>query len=208
MISKDKLSQLIKESLTNEDLSIDDNALQAHVDNMLPALTEIVSYPAWDVKEDILAKIGTMILQLNNNTSFKDQLKPILIKELKQSLTEHRPCWFVGASWGEDNDQTQRFLDNGIWENGYDDKFVNLVKSVKVGDRIAIKAAGTRKNNLPFENNGHTASEMSIKATGIVTKNIKDGKSLEVAWTKKYETFRKWYFYTNRTTIWKVAAGD
>ena len=208
MISKDNLSQLIKDSLSNEGLSIVDSALQAHVDNMLPALTEIISYPAWDVKEDILAQIATMILQINSSTSFKERLKPMLIKELKQSLSEHRPCWFVGASWGDGNDQTQRFLDNGIWENGYDDKFISLVKSVKVGDRIAIKAAGTRKNHLPFKNNGHTASEMSIKATGIVTKNIKDGKSLEVAWTKKYETFRKWYFYTNRTTIWKVEAGD
>ena len=42
MISKDKLSQLIKESLSNEGVSIADNALKTHVDNMLPALSDII----------------------------------------------------------------------------------------------------------------------------------------------------------------------
>ena len=30
--------------------------------------------------------------------------------------------WFVGASYGRTEDQTPRFLSEGIWENGYDDK--------------------------------------------------------------------------------------
>ena len=38
--------------------------------------------------------------------------------------------WFVGAMW-DYNDETARFLDNGIWENGYDDRFIDLVKICK-----------------------------------------------------------------------------
>ena len=62
--------------------------------------------------------------------------------------------WFVGASYGGTEDQTSRFLDEGIWENGYDDKYLDLVRSMQPGDRIAIKSSFTRKHNLPFDNRG------------------------------------------------------
>jgi len=29
-----------------------------------------------------------------------------------------KATWFVGAMYGHDNDQTPRFLAQGIWENG------------------------------------------------------------------------------------------
>ena len=50
-----------------------------------------------------------------------------------------RACWFVGASYGGIDDQTPRFLQEGIWENGYQDKYLDAVKSIQVGDRIAVK---------------------------------------------------------------------
>ena len=36
--------------------------------------------------------------------------------------------WFVGAVWHGTDDQMPRFLDEGIWENGYDDQFSDLVR--------------------------------------------------------------------------------
>ncbi|MDL2275758.1 hypothetical protein LJC22_06500, partial [Desulfosarcina sp. OttesenSCG-928-G10] len=57
-----------------------------------------------------------------------------------------RPCWFVGGlSEDGKEDQTPRFLKEGIWENYYEDKYLDLVRSIRVGDRIAIKTAFTRK---------------------------------------------------------------
>lgn len=53
--------------------------------------------------------------------------------------------------YGGRDDQMPRFIEEGIWENGYEDKHLDSVKSIKVGDRIAIKAAYVRKNNLPFD---------------------------------------------------------
>ena len=47
---------------------------------------------------------------------------------------------FVGAMYGGKDDQMPRFIEEGVWENGYEDKYLDLVKSIKVGDRIAIKA--------------------------------------------------------------------
>lgn len=120
---------------------------------------------------------------------------------------EDRTCWFVGASYGGTEDQTLLFLKEGIWENGYKDKYLDDVKAIKEGDRIAIKSSYTQKNDLPFDNRGQMVSVMAIKAVGIVTENIGDGRSLKVNWTQQ-EPPRKWYFYTNRRTVWRVTPGE
>ena len=110
--------------------------------------------------------------------------------------------WFVGAMWDK-NDETARFLENGIWENGYDDRYIDLVKSVKVGDKIAIKACFTQKNNLPFDNKGFYVAGMYIKAIGTVTKNHNNGIILDVDWDKNFKQ-KIWYFTAYRLTINRV----
>lgn len=114
--------------------------------------------------------------------------------------------WFVGASW-DSEDQTERFVSDGIWENGYDNRYIDQVKSMRPGEKIAIKAAFTRKHNLPFDARGKTVSVMSIKAIGTIAANPGDGKRVEVIWDKTIEPPRDWYFYTNRTTVWGVRRG-
>ena len=118
-----------------------------------------------------------------------------------------RACWFVGASYGGTDDQTQRFLEEGIWENGYQDKYLDAVRSIQPGDRIAIKSSYTRKHDLPFDNRGQTVSVMAIKAIGTVKENLGDGRTLKVDW-KPFDPPREWYFYTNRSTVWRVLPGD
>ena len=117
-----------------------------------------------------------------------------------------RACWFVGATYGSD-DQTSRFFNDGIWQNGYQDKYLDQVKSIQTGDRIAIKSSYTRKHDLPFDNRGQSVSVMAIKAIGIVKKNHGDGRTLDVEWTP-FNPPREWYFYTNRITVWRVLPGD
>ena len=90
--------------------------------------------------------------------------------------------WFVGAVWNGADDQTPRFLAEGIWENGYDDQFSELVRSMRPGDRIAIKASFVQKRGLPFEVGGKPVSVMRIKVTGTVHENNNDGKRVKVAW--------------------------
>ncbi|EKD39355.1 MAG: hypothetical protein ACD_75C00434G0005 [uncultured bacterium] len=118
-----------------------------------------------------------------------------------------RACWFVGAMHGGTDDQLPRFLKEGIWENGYEDKYLDVVKSVQVGDRIAIKSSYTRKHELPFDNRGYTVSVMAIKAIGSVVENLGDGRTLKVEW-QQFDPPREWYFYTNRSTVWRVLPGD
>lgn len=115
--------------------------------------------------------------------------------------------WFVGASYGGTDDQMPRFLSEGIWENGYDDRHFDVVRSMRSGDRIAIKAAYTRKHGLPFDNRDQTVSVMAIKAIGTITENLNNGKRVRVDWTK-VEPAREWYFYTHRGTVWRVLPGE
>jgi len=118
-----------------------------------------------------------------------------------------RSYWFVGASYGSTDDQTSRFLDEGIWENGYENRYLDSVRAIQPGDRIAIKASYTRTRALPFDNRGQTVSVMAIKAIGTVTENFGDGRRVKVDWTR-LESTREWYFFTSRVTIWRVIPGE
>jgi len=100
----------------------------------------------------------------------------------KGSRKDNINYYLVGAYWDGSNpaDQTTRFVENGIWENGYDDKFQDEVNAVPVGSKIAIKAAFTREK---------TKSVMAIKAIGTVTENLNDGQKLIVEWDNDFKPF-------------------
>ena len=118
--------------------------------------------------------------------------------------------WFVGAIWNKTDDQIPRFLREGIWQNGDPEPDgltsshdMDLVRQMKPGDAIAIKASFVRKHKLPFDVRGKSASGMRIKATGTILENLEDGKTVKVAWNPPVLP-RDWYFYTYRTTIVKA----
>ena len=129
---------------------------------------------------------------------------------MNSELPQDRPrsSWFVGASYGGTEDQTPRFLRDGIWENGYDDRYLDQVRAMRAGDRIAIKSTYVRKHGLPFDNRGESVSVMAIKAIGTITENPNDGKRVRVDWTGRDDPPREWYFYTYQRTIWRVNPGD
>jgi len=140
--------------------------------------------------------------------SYKAYLAATSDKPTKEKLPEpdENNYWLVGAYWSGD-DQTQRFLDEGIWQNGYEDKLLEEVKSMKSGDKIAIKASATQKNNLPFDNQGKTISKLIIKARGTIITNRQDGQTVEVEWDSDFKT-KDWFFYTGRSTIWRLSLTD
>jgi 5-methylcytosine-specific restriction protein B len=115
------------------------------------------------------------------------------------SEEEGKSYWFVGAVWGGNDDQLPRFREQGIWENGYEDQFSDLVRRIRPGDQIAVKASFVKKQ-VPFDAGGKSVSVMRIKATGTVLDNAGDGRTVKVAWDPPSEP-RDWYFYTYRTTI-------
>lgn len=115
--------------------------------------------------------------------------------------------WFAGAVWGSKGDQSTRFRKEGVWINGYDDEFKDLVARMKPNDKIAIKAAFVQKKGLPFDVGGKPVSCMRIKATGTITGNKGDGKTVTVDWDSPTEA-RDWYFYTYRTTLHEATTED
>ena len=61
-----------------------------------------------------------------------------------QKDREIRPAWFVGSVI-DNEDLTNEFVEQGYWEHGFNDKYHDDVRSMEVGDLIAIKATYTRK---------------------------------------------------------------
>lgn len=128
------------------------------------------------------------------------------LKYKRDSSSRNINYWLVGANWDSAGDQTQRFIRDGIWQNGYDNKYTNIVNKIQPGDKIAIKSTYTKSKDLPFENNGETVSVMKIKVTGTVIENGQDGKNVKVEWDEPEE--REWYMFTGRNTIWNITPKD
>lgn len=117
------------------------------------------------------------------------------------------PFWFVGAFFKDVGDQTERFLSEGGWElRNPTARELALVKSMRPGERVAIKSTYVRKLDLPFDNRGQSVSVMAIKATGTVTENPGDGERARVRWHSAAAA-REWYFYTFRGTVWRLVPG-
>lgn len=142
------------------------------------------------------------------------------LEEIRELLNINQPApklgcdfaWYVGATGndeqGEYTDFSDQYIEEGRWQNGWDNKFIEEVKSMKVGDKIALKSSYTRKNDLPFNNNGKVVGVMAIKAIGIITENPEDGKNIKVDWTK-LEPIKEWYGKgVLRTTVHRVNAAD
>lgn len=106
----------------------------------------------------------------------------------------------VGFFWygGDPENQLPRFVEEGIWENGFDDKYIEKVKSIPVGSLLAAKTSYTRKKD------GKTISVLEVHGIGQVTDNPKDGKRLKVEWQKNFVPFKLDGRGAYRSTISKV----
>lgn len=142
------------------------------------------------------------------------------LEEIRELLNLDQPkqalgtdyAWYVGATGNDEHgvytDFSDTYIDEGRWKNGWDSKFIDEVKSIQVGDKIALKSAYTKKKGLPFSNNGKTVGVMAIKAIGTVTENPGDGRNLRVDW-KRVDPIREWYGRgVLRSTIHLVKAED
>ncbi|MFO7582444.1 McrB family protein [Guyparkeria sp.] len=116
--------------------------------------------------------------------------------------------WFVGASFRQEGDQADRFIEEGIWElKNPSEWHRKQVLKMQPGERIVIKATYVRKHDLPFDNRGQSVSVMGIKAVGTITDNPMDGERVSVSWSR-VDPIREWYFYTYRGSIWRVVRGS
>lgn len=126
-----------------------------------------------------------------------------------QSDSDQTATWLVGAAFGGKDHQTPRFLEHGIrGANNPDARVGQHVRSMCRGDRITIKSTYIRWKNLPVGNHGASVSVMAIKATGTITENLNDGKTVKVDWVQQSPTKSEWYFHTWLVTVSKIQPGD
>jgi hypothetical protein len=154
---------------------------------------------------EILTEVLHWLKSLPPNHPLREQEGNVMAKTNR--FRGARPSWFVGASYGGTDDQTEQFIAEGIWKNGYKNKYHGVVRSMCPGDRIAIKASYTRKHDLPFDNQGEFVSVVGIKAVGTIKRNLGDGQVVHVDWAPT-EPVREWYFFTNRATVWCVTPSN
>lgn len=140
--------------------------------------------------------------ELDRN-SFSGGLESQCFKLLKENefIIQRKSVshYLLGAVWNGNDDQTERFIENGIWENGYQDKFNDIVNVVKVGDRVAIKSSYANRNGKNY---------LRIKATGTVLENVEDGQTLKIRWDERFTPFDIEGLGAYRSTIHKVSESD
>jgi len=115
-------------------------------------------------------------------------------------MAKENQYYCVGFFWygSEPENQLPRFQKEGIWENGFDDKYLDKVKSVPTGSQIAAKTSYTRKKD------GKTISVLEVHGIGTVKANQGDGKILKVEWKKDFKPFTIDGRGAYRSTISKV----
>lgn len=126
---------------------------------------------------------------------------PKMIEDRSENVNVHLG-WYVNAFSG-DIEETERFINEGIWQNDAHNKYLDVIKTISAGDKIAIKSTSVQSKNIPFDVGKKPVSVMSIKAIGTVIKNYGDGKKLDVAW-EKLDPPKYWYFFTFIDRVWKV----
>lgn len=101
--------------------------------------------------------------------------------------------YFIGGFTWKGESQLDRFIGDGIWENGYDEnKYYGLFSQISVGDMFALKSTFV-KGKKP-----NAKSYLRIKQVGIVT-HIISKSAIKINWLND-ETFDltdiKWYANT------------
>ena len=109
-----------------------------------------------------------------------------LLHTTRNTMSNNVPAYYcVGFHFYSKNPSSQlnRLIKDGIWENGYDNKFTNIVNDVPVGSLIAAKTSYTMNEEAK------TISVLEVHCIGKVTANPKDGKTLKVDWQKDFNKF-------------------
>ncbi len=102
--------------------------------------------------------------------------------------------YFIGGFIWDGISQFDRFIKEGIWENGYEeDKYSDLFSEIRVGDLFALKSTFV-KGRKP-----NAKSYLRIKKIGVVTQ-IVDTHTIKINWYDDIKEFDltniRWYANT------------
>ena len=114
-------------------------------------------------------------------------------KEQSPEFITNRSFYAVGHFFDGTENQLPRFINDSIWENGYEEKQTNTVNKVEQGDILILKSTNTKG--------------LFVKAIGIVIDNAENGHLLYVNWVQIEEVFLEGlnaYQYTIRRIVENV----
>ncbi|MFD2573777.1 AAA family ATPase [Spirosoma soli] len=116
--------------------------------------------------------------------SWEAYLENNTLKELQKDQSKY---YCVGVTFRPEHggDQLPRFIEEGIWQNGYkdtQDRYKEIVKKIPVGSKLAAKSTFTQGPN-------RSISVLKIRAIGEVVANPGDGLFLDVIWDEDFEPF-------------------
>ena len=100
----------------------------------------------------------------------------------------------VGAAYDGIDDQTERFVAEGIWGNGtgtsITSSFAPCVQATTLRSRRPTRASTVCPSTMPA-----TLCRSSVsRVTGTIRENLGDGRVVRVAWAP-IEPIRGWYFF-------------
>ena len=153
---------------------------------------------------DVARELG---FEFDKEQSFVEQQREFVFDCPAEGKEVLRRYWFVGAKFGKfgQDDQIHRFLEEGIWENGYGldkEDYVKLVERMQPGDRIAIKSSYRKKKDLPskFEE-GKFVSCLKIKVVGTIKEATQDKFTVKVEWDTPLDEPKEWFYSSYIKTI-------
>lgn len=109
--------------------------------------------------------------RLNQFQWVQIELENKISEEVKKAFSSFNGSYHLAGSVWEDEDQTERFLKEGIWQHGFNEP-MQSVRDVMPGDIVFLKSS--------FAYN--STAMLRIKAVGQVIANIDDGFTLRVSW--------------------------
>lgn len=118
---------------------------------------------------------------------------------VKSYLKEHN-FWAVGFNWVSEGDMTQKFLEEGVWIEGFlasgDKKYEKSVKAISVGDYLLLKSSATKGA-------GHKVSFTRLIRIGRVLSKLNES-SFKVDWLNYPELPKDFENLGYRKTIEKM----
>lgn len=136
-----------------------------------------------------LLELKKVIFSLNDSKENRKIVSTYLTANLSDVL-ERAIFYLVGSYW-DGVEKSTEFFEKGIWQNGYAERFIEVVNGVKKGDFLILKSS--------FQQEGKGV--LRIKAIGRVLSNPQNGRDLEVEWfyLKRFRDFPDYGYY--RKTI-------
>lgn len=126
--SENDLKKFVSSLVETKKLSIEQDKLNDVIEQLTNIVTETKKYTDWNVKSNTTAELKLRLRSVldKHQLPILDEVLSEILAKADTTTATPKSYWFVGASYGKGSeDQTDRFLAEGVWQNGYKDKYLD-----------------------------------------------------------------------------------